>query len=181
MTPRRVRAGRPRSRGASSPDVVAAKDVHRYLCLFVVPLQQPMERVDRAEQVPCLLDKKAWSLAVRGVVLVAADRLEGMQGRGAADEQDVEEVPQAGQGLVRGRAGAREFVDDAAGQDRRDPGELEGLPLAPGKKAAHDTAVGAGSDWGFPRALPPGRPCWRRLARRVSGTGRFLPQCRPCP
>ena len=35
-----VRAGRPRSRGASSHDVVAAKEVHRSLCLFVVRLQQ---------------------------------------------------------------------------------------------------------------------------------------------
>ena len=52
-----------------------------------------MESVDRAEQVPCLLDGKAWSLAVRGVVLVAADRLEGTQGHGAADDQGVEEVP----------------------------------------------------------------------------------------
>ena len=36
---RLVRAGRPRSRVASSHDVVAATEVHRSLCLFVVRLQ----------------------------------------------------------------------------------------------------------------------------------------------
>ena len=47
-------------------------------------------------------DGKAGGLAVCGVVLAAADRLEGIQGSGMARDQGVEEVPQAGQGLVFG-------------------------------------------------------------------------------
>ena len=58
--------------------------------------------VDRAEQVPGLGDGEAGSLAVCGVVLAAADRLEGIQGGGVAGDQGVEEMPQAGQGLVFG-------------------------------------------------------------------------------
>ena len=58
--------------------------------------------VDRAEQVPGLGDGEAGRLAVCGVVLAAADRLEGIQGGGVAGDQGIEEVPQAGQGLVFG-------------------------------------------------------------------------------
>ena len=35
-------------------------------------------------------------------VLAAADRLEGIQGSGVTGDQGVEEMPQAGQGLVFG-------------------------------------------------------------------------------
>ena len=41
------------------------------------------------------------------------------------------------------RAVAGEFVDEAAGESWRNPGKLEGLQLAPGEEAAHQTAVGA--------------------------------------
>ena len=58
--------------------------------------------VDRTEQVPGLGDGNAGSLAVSGVVLAAADRLEGIQGGGVAGDQGIEEMPQAGQGLVFG-------------------------------------------------------------------------------
>ena len=73
--------------------------------------------VDRVEQVPGLLDGKAGGLAVRGVVLAAADRLEGIQGRGVTGDEGVEEMPQAGQGLVFGRAvaGALEDSRDRSG------------------------------------------------------------------
>ena len=69
-----------------------------------------MGSVDRAEQVPCLLDGMAWSLVVGGVVLATADRLEGIQGRGVAGDQDVEKLPQGGPRLgswSRWRPGAR--------------------------------------------------------------------------
>ena len=52
-------------------------------------------------------------------------------------------MPQGGQGLVLGGAVAGELVDEAAGQARGDPGELEGLQLAPGEEAAHHAGVGA--------------------------------------
>ena len=58
--------------------------------------------VDRVEQVPGLLDGKAGGLAVRGVVLAAADRLEGIQGRGVTGDEGVEEMPEGSQGLVLG-------------------------------------------------------------------------------
>ena len=58
--------------------------------------------VDRAEQVPGLGDGESGRLAISGVVLAAADRLEGIQGSGVAGDQGVEEMPQAGQGLVFG-------------------------------------------------------------------------------
>ena len=38
--------------------------------------------------------------------------------------QGVEEMPQTGQGLVLGGTVAGHLVDEAAGQARRDPGEL---------------------------------------------------------
>ena len=61
-----------------------------------------MGSVDRAEQVPGLGDGKAGGLAVGGVVLPAANRLEGIQGSGMAGDQGVEEMPESGQGLVFG-------------------------------------------------------------------------------
>ena len=99
--------------------------------------------VDRAEQIPGLLDGEAWGLAVRGVVLAAADRLEGIEWRGVPGHQSVEEIPQLGQGLVLGRAVPGELVDEAAGAARRDPGEIEGLQLASGEEAPHHAGVGA--------------------------------------
>ena len=53
--------------------------------------------VDRTEQVPGLGDGKAGSLAAGGVVLPAADRLEGIQGGGVTGDQGVEEMPEGGQ------------------------------------------------------------------------------------
>ena len=76
-------------------------------------------------------------------MLAAADRLEGIQWGSVADEEGVEEMPQPGQGLVLGRAVPGEIVDEAAGQAGRNPGELEGFPLAPGEEATHHTGVGA--------------------------------------
>ena len=66
-----------------------------------------MGDVDRAEQVTGLLDGKAVSLAIRGAVLSAADRLEGIEGSGMTDDQGVEEVSEGGQGLVFGCAVSR--------------------------------------------------------------------------
>ena len=57
-------------------------------------------------------------------MLAAADRLEGIQGGGVASDQGIEEMPEGSQGLVLGRAVAGELVDEAAGQARRDLGEL---------------------------------------------------------
>ena len=76
-------------------------------------------------------------------MLAAADRLEGIERRSVPGHQGVEEVPEGGQGLILGRAVAGELVDEAAGEARRDPGELEGLQLAPSEEAAHHTGVGA--------------------------------------
>ena len=80
--------------------------------------------VDRGEQVPGLGDGESGSLAVSGVVLAAADRLEGIQGGGVTGDQGVEEMPECGQGLVLGRAVAGELIDKAAGQAGGDLGEL---------------------------------------------------------
>ena len=49
--------------------------------------------VDRAKQVAGLGDGKAGSLAVSGVVLAAADRLEGVERCGVTGDQSVEEMP----------------------------------------------------------------------------------------
>ena len=75
--------------------------------LRVCPLCRPSNRRSvplRAEQVPGLLDGKAGGLAVRGVELAAADRLEGVERCGVAGDQGVEEMPEGGQGLVLGGA-----------------------------------------------------------------------------
>ena len=76
-------------------------------------------------------------------MLAAADRLEGIQRGGVAGDQGVEEMPEGGQGLVFGRAVAGELVDEAAGQARRDLGEIKALILAPGEEAPHHTRIGA--------------------------------------
>ena len=52
-------------------------------------------------------------------------------------------MPQTDQGLVLGRAVAGELVDEAAGQARRDPGELKMLLLVPNEEAPHHAGVGA--------------------------------------
>ena len=57
-----------------------------------------MGGIDRAEQVPSLLDGKAGGLAVGGVVLAAADRLKGVERCGVAGNEGVEEVAQDGPG-----------------------------------------------------------------------------------
>ena len=76
-------------------------------------------------------------------MLAAAHRLEGIQGGGVTGDQGVEEMPQAGQGLVFGRAVAGELVDEAAGEAGGDLGEFEVFILAPGEEAPHYTRVGA--------------------------------------
>ena len=76
-------------------------------------------------------------------MLATADRLEGIEGSGVPGDQDVEEMPQGGQGLVLGRAVPGDLVDEAAGEAWRNPGELKGLQFAPGEEAAHHTGVGA--------------------------------------
>ena len=67
----------------------------------------------------------------------------GFKRCGVTGDQGVEEMPQGGQGLVLGRAVAGELVDEAAGQARRDLGELKALILTPVEEAPHDAGIGA--------------------------------------
>ena len=76
-------------------------------------------------------------------MLAAADRLEGIQGGGVPGDQSVEEMPEGSQGLVLGGTVAGEVVNEAAGQARRDLGELKALILTPGEEAPHHTRIGA--------------------------------------
>ena len=76
-------------------------------------------------------------------MLSATDRLEGIERCGVTGDQGIEEMPEGGQGLVLGRAVAGELVDEAAAQAGGDPGEIEGLFLAPGEEAPYDAGIGA--------------------------------------
>ena len=127
MSPRRSRAIAPMrgsgvGQGAERGPIAEAHDVGS---------------VDRTEQVPGLGDGKAGSLAVSGVVLPAADRLEGIQGGGVTGDQGVEEMPEGGQGLVFGRAVAGELIDEAAGKAGGDQRGVDvfgvGCPYCSGK------------------------------------------------
>ena len=51
-----------------------------------------------------------------------------------ARHQDVEEVPERGQGLILGRRPVGDLVEEPAGQLRLDLSQLQPFPLAPGQE-----------------------------------------------
>ena len=107
--------------------------------------------VDQAEQLAGLGGGESGSLAVSGVVLPAADRLEGIQGGGVTGDQGVEEMPQGGESLVRSGAVAGELVNEAASQAGPDPGQLKALPgrTRRGSASLRERRRGGCGDWRF--------------------------------